>query len=150
VGAGRAEDEELVAVVENDACGVDALQCLSGCTFGKGNLVFRDYGKQAYVLWNRSTGRAVRVRFTGERAPDDLRAERSRFEQWILTAPTDDVVRVTPIAEPPPECARIHASERCERCGEAVMATRVEKVDGVTLCIPCSRAVADSAGHHPA
>ena len=37
----RAEDEELVAIVENDACGVDALQCVTGCTFGKGNLLFR-------------------------------------------------------------------------------------------------------------
>jgi formylmethanofuran dehydrogenase subunit E len=33
----RSADEELVAIVENDACGVDALQMLSGCTFGKGN-----------------------------------------------------------------------------------------------------------------
>ena len=31
----RAEDEEIVAIVENDACGVDALQCVTGCTFGK-------------------------------------------------------------------------------------------------------------------
>ena len=31
----RAEDEELLAIVENDACGVDALQCVAGCTFGK-------------------------------------------------------------------------------------------------------------------
>jgi len=44
LGAGRAEDEDLVAVVENDACGVDAVQYLSGCTFGKGNLIFRDVG----------------------------------------------------------------------------------------------------------
>jgi formylmethanofuran dehydrogenase subunit E len=42
----RAEDEELVAIVENDACGVGALQCLSGCTFGKGNLLFKDYGNE--------------------------------------------------------------------------------------------------------
>lgn len=32
----RAEDEEIVAIVENDACGVDDLQCVTGCTFGKG------------------------------------------------------------------------------------------------------------------
>ena len=31
----HAEDEELVAIVENNACGVDALQCVTGCTFGK-------------------------------------------------------------------------------------------------------------------
>ena len=26
----RSADEELVAIVENDACGVDALQCVTG------------------------------------------------------------------------------------------------------------------------
>ena len=50
----RAEDEDLVAIVENDACGVDALQCITGCTFGKGNLLFRDYGKQVYTIYSRS------------------------------------------------------------------------------------------------
>ncbi len=34
----RSEDEELVAIVETDACGADAVQVLTGCTFGKGNL----------------------------------------------------------------------------------------------------------------
>ena len=40
----RDKDEELVAVVENDACGVDAIQWLLGCTIGKGNLIFHDQG----------------------------------------------------------------------------------------------------------
>jgi len=57
----RAEDEELVAITENNACGVDALQYISGCTFGKGNLIFKDYGKQAYTLYSRKTGQGVRV-----------------------------------------------------------------------------------------
>ena len=30
LGVTRSGDEELVAIVENDACGVDALQCMSG------------------------------------------------------------------------------------------------------------------------
>ena len=41
----RAPDEEVVAVVETDMCGVDAIQYLTGCTFGKGNLIHLDYGK---------------------------------------------------------------------------------------------------------
>ena len=41
----RASDEEVVAVVETDMCGVDAIQYLTGCTFGKGNLIHLDYGK---------------------------------------------------------------------------------------------------------
>src|SRR5208337_4126550 len=54
-------DEELVAIIENDACGIDALQVVTGCTAGKGNLVFRDYGKHVYTLINRRNGYAVRV-----------------------------------------------------------------------------------------
>src|SRR3972149_9497969 len=46
----HAEDEELVALVETDACGSDAIQVLTGCTFGKGNFFYRDYGKQAFTL----------------------------------------------------------------------------------------------------
>jgi len=53
----RAEDEELVAIVENDSCAVDAVQVLSGCTFGKGNLIFRDHGKQGVHLRPAPVGR---------------------------------------------------------------------------------------------
>lgn len=35
------EDEEFVCVAENDACGVDAIQSILGCSVGKGNLLFR-------------------------------------------------------------------------------------------------------------
>ena len=42
------EDEELVCVAENDACGVDAIQSILGCSVGKGNLLFRMRGKHAY------------------------------------------------------------------------------------------------------
>ncbi len=55
------QDEEIVAVVENDSCAVDAVQVLTGCTFGKGNLLFKDHGKQVYTFINRNTNDAVRV-----------------------------------------------------------------------------------------
>ena len=59
--ADRPHDEELVAVVENDSCAVDAIQYITGCTFGKGNFVFRDYGKHVYTFFNRRTGQGVRI-----------------------------------------------------------------------------------------
>jgi len=62
----RSEDEELAAIVENDACGVDALQCVTGCTFGKGNLLFRNYGKHVYTLYSRAGRRGIRVVFTAK------------------------------------------------------------------------------------
>lgn len=52
----RPHDEELAAVVENDSCATDAIQFITGCTFGKGNLVFLDYGKHVYTFYNRRTG----------------------------------------------------------------------------------------------
>jgi formylmethanofuran dehydrogenase subunit E len=57
----RAVDEELVAIVETDACGADAIQVLTGCTFGKGNFIFRDHGKNVYSFVSRSSGSGVRV-----------------------------------------------------------------------------------------
>src|SRR5512146_997123 len=59
--ADRPHDEELVAIVENDSCSADAIQFVTGCTFGTGNLVFRDYGKHVYTLYNRKTGSGVRI-----------------------------------------------------------------------------------------
>jgi len=50
LGANRAQDEELVATVYNDSCAADGVQVLTGCTFGKGNLRFRDLGKMAFVF----------------------------------------------------------------------------------------------------
>ncbi|MDQ6947474.1 MAG: FmdE family protein, partial [Actinomycetota bacterium] len=65
-------DEEVVAIVETDMCGVDAIQFLTGCTFGKGNLIHRDYGKNAYTFIRRSDGRAIRVSGRGgESQPPD-------------------------------------------------------------------------------
>jgi formylmethanofuran dehydrogenase subunit E len=58
---GRAPDEEMVAVVETDMCAVDAIQYLTGCTFGKGNLIFKDYGKNAFTFYRRSDGKAIRL-----------------------------------------------------------------------------------------
>jgi len=57
----RPRDEELVAVVENDSCSVDAVQAITGCTFGKGNLVYRPYGKAAYSFYDRRSHLAVRI-----------------------------------------------------------------------------------------
>jgi formylmethanofuran dehydrogenase subunit E len=56
-----AEGKDLVAVVETDMCGVDAIQFLTGCTFGKGNLIHRDYGKMAFSFYDRSRDVGFRV-----------------------------------------------------------------------------------------
>lgn len=135
----RSGDEELVALTENDACGVDALQCLTGCTFGKGNLIFRDYGKKVYTLYSRKTRRGVRILFHGRGFPEDLREDREAGTRWILAAREEEIISVTPVVIEEPEPARIRNTVPCSACGEGVMETRLI----LGMCIPCSRSRKD-------
>ena len=51
------EDEQVVCISENDACGVDAIQVILGCSVGKGNLLFHICGKQAFSFYDRGSGK---------------------------------------------------------------------------------------------
>jgi formylmethanofuran dehydrogenase subunit E len=133
----RAGDEELVAIVENDACGVDALQCITGCTFGKGNLLFRDYGKHVYTLYSRSSRLGVRVYFHGNEIPEGLREDRIALTNWILSASSDRILSVTKTPIPEPEIAKIRESIPCAFCGESVMESRIQQFNEKPACIPC-------------
>ena len=63
----RARDEELVAIVENNSCAVDAIQLICGCTFGKGNFIFKDFGKQVYTFIRRPQTEAIRIDIMSDR-----------------------------------------------------------------------------------
>jgi len=134
----RSADEEVVAIVENDACGVDALQWLSGCTFGKGNLVFKDYGKQAYTLYSRQSKKGVRVLLNISNVPETARKDRDSFIDWLLSAPDEDIVSMQEVNIDEPEPARVVSSVECAFCGESVMDTRTRDVNGKIACIPCA------------
>lgn len=152
-------DEEVVAVVETDMCGVDAIQFLTGCTFGKGNLIHLDYGKNAYTFIRRSDGHAVRVSTRPGAFGDDperaeLRAaissreatdaQRKRFWELqqcgsveILDASLDRLYEVRESAAEVPPRARVVASVECDACGEPTMRTRIRQLAGRQLCPPC-------------
>jgi len=142
----RSEDEELVAITENNACGVDALQFISGCTFGKGNLIFKDYGKQAYTFYARNSGRGVRAVLRQDSIPAAIKAERPTFIKWLLEADEAEVVALQAVTIEAPEKAQILASVICEECGEAVMETRICSQDGKNICIPCRDKKIDAVG----
>jgi formylmethanofuran dehydrogenase subunit E len=133
----RSEDEELVAIVENDACGVDALQVISGCTFGKGNLIFKDYGKHVFTLYDRKSKKGVRVVFKFGKVPEDLRQDRDRLIDWLLNVDEKEIIQSKEVVIDAPAPARIFKSVTCEFCGEEAMETRARKIDGKTACIPC-------------
>ena len=134
----RAKDEEIVAIVENDACGVDALQCLSGCTFGKGNLIFKDYGKHVYTLYNRSSRKGARVVFNARSIPENILKDRDQFINWLLTAPEQEIISLQKVKIEEPEPARIMNTLECQFCGEYVMETRTREIQRKIACIPCA------------
>ena len=134
----RAADEEIVAIVENDACGVDALQCVSGCTFGKGNLIFRDYGKQVYTLYSRSTHKGIRVVFHGKGIAEHLHDDHTALTKFILEASAADILSLEHVKIGKPESAQIRNSVSCAICGESVMESRLREVNGRLACIPCA------------
>lgn len=140
--AGRSEDEEVITIVENDTCAVDAIQVLTGCTFGKGNLHFHDYGKMVFTFASRSDSRSVRLYCPSidlpllEAFPESERRQR-RIEHIIAQDPTAlfDVQR--DVLTRLPTRARIHQNCTCEYCGEMLMSTRVQQCHDRCVCIPC-------------
>ena len=156
----HAHDEEVVAVVETDMCGVDAIQSLTGCTFGKGNLIHLDYGKNAFTFYRRSDGKGIRLvtrpdafgepdpewEALRERLGDEglTPEERERFwklhaarSQQILDIPLDELFELQEPQRDLPHRARVMDSVACEVCSEQVMETRTRRFEGKTLCIPC-------------
>ena len=159
-GFGRAGDEEIVAVVETDMCGVDAIQVLTGCTFGKGNLIHRDHGKMAFSFYRRSDGKALRFLFDADRLggrdetmvnlqqkrmagtltpgeTEALQAHRADWAKRIMDADLADAFRVQPAPGPMPKRASLMQNLTCEVCGEKAMESRTRRFNGQTLCAPC-------------
>lgn len=158
----RAEDEELVTIAETDACGVDAIQVLTGCTAGKGNLLFKDHGKHAFTFINRQTGGAVRVvanpSFDADTLDPDLSPLRARVMQkkatdedlaeyrrrvdrivdLILDLPAETLFSIQDVDVDMPERARIFKSVPCARCGEMTAESRIRVEDGDLVCYACS------------
>lgn len=142
LSARRAGDEELIAIVENDTCAVDAIQVLTGCTFGKGNLFFRDHGKMVFTFATRANGRSVRLCLRPVRPPDidevpeDQRRGR-QIEYLLSRDPSEffEICRDALACLPSP--ARIRDSIPCESCGEMVMSTRLRERGQKNVCIPC-------------
>ncbi len=155
----RAEDEELVAIVETDACGADAIQVLTGCTFGKGNFHYRDYGKQAFTLLGRRSGRGVRVclrpgvleltarhrqlmeRIRGNEATREEQDEFGRLHQQksreVLEEPLEELFTLKEISHVLPPKARIEPSKPCQVCGEPAMASKIQIRGGKEICRSC-------------
>ena len=168
MGVTQSPDEELVAIVETDACGADAIQVMTGCTLGKGNLILKNYGKHAFSLADRKRGKVFRACLRSDaivsdpehlalfekiRKGDAKVEEMEKFEQLrkkrlkeILEADTDTLFTIEEIEADIPQKAKIVESAICDQCGEPTMVDLLQERDGQKVCIPCEQRVPRKGG----
>ena len=126
-------DEQVVCISENDACGVDAVQVMLGCSIGKGNLLFHMRGKQAFSFYNRKTGASVRL-VLKPRPEGMTKAESFAYYQSCEPEEMFDVKDATIQL---PEKARLFDSYVCDCCGESTGANWIRLAGDKKLCLDC-------------
>ena len=137
---------------------------MTGCTFGKGNLIHHDHGKNVYTFVRRADGKTVRIVTRPDAWPPDppereglfgkiragtaSEAEHHRFQELqderalaVLTLPEGQLFEVQQSTTTLPRAARSIASIACERCGEITRESHIRRVNGLKLCIPCASAL---------
>jgi len=156
----RASDEELVAVVETDNCAVDAIQFLTGCTLGKGNMISLNYGKNVFSFFRRSDGKGVRIagrstvfsrqnkelfslRMKKSESSLTLEENEKLLElitlriEMIMNAEFNELFETDLIQGPVPKKAIMLESLTCQSCNEPTMESHTRRFLGKTICIPC-------------
>jgi formylmethanofuran dehydrogenase subunit E len=161
LGASSTGMEEVVAIVETNACFSDGVQMVTGCSLGNNALIYRDYGKTAVTLAWR-TGDAVRVALKPDTGPlqknpeaaelfKKVVQERRGTEEdsarlrrlWIdiafnmLDVPDEEFFIIQSVKIEVPAYARIFASVKCSVCGESIMEPRARIKDGNPICLGC-------------
>ncbi|MDD3471198.1 MAG: FmdE family protein [Syntrophaceae bacterium] len=155
----RSLDEEIVAISETNACGVDAIQTITGCTSGKGNLILKDYGKNVFTFVSRNTGQGIRISLKPDilsldprhrelinlvrldQANEDEIAEFRKIHteksHSILAKEIDELFALTQAKLEMPAKAVIEPSELCQKCMEPTMPSKTELVGELKVCRDC-------------
>ena len=127
------DDEQVVCISENDACGVDAIQVILGCSVGKGNLLFHMTGKQAFSFYNRKTGKSVRLVLK----PKPCEMSREESFHYYQTCPGEEMFDVKETRIQVPEYARLFQSCVCDQCGETTASNWIRLQGDRKLCVDC-------------
>ncbi len=134
LGITFSQDEEIVCISENDACGVDAIQVIFGCTVGKGNLLFHMTGKSAYSFYDRKSGKSVRLLLKA--APEGMTKAESFV--YFQGCKPEEMFTVMPARIRLPQKAQMFDSYVCECCGEKAGANWIRIQGGKKLCLDCA------------
>jgi formylmethanofuran dehydrogenase subunit E len=144
--------EELMAIVETNACFADGVQIISGCTLGNNALIFRDLGKHAvtFAIRGRETGVRVHVlpafRTHLEKVVPEFfqlvekvienkdwsASDKKTYREkgWeaacaLITLPFEEILAIETVRPELPDYAPIVKSAICSVCGEQIMVSRI-------------------------
>ncbi len=130
-------DEEIVCISENDSCSIDAIQIITGCTAGKGNLIFHITGKHAFSFYERKNGKSLRLIL---KKFDSLMSRDELFE-YIHNSKDEDLFDVKDTVLDLPHEAKIYKNITCYCCGEETAEKYIRFYEGKPLCLDCSKLV---------
>jgi formylmethanofuran dehydrogenase subunit E len=155
--------EDIVAITEVNSCFVDGIQFVTGCTIGNNGLIYRDYGKTAVTIAQRSTREGIRlslkpnffqnfksinpdfaelfkeVIINQNRKPHlvkKFKALSAKASFDLLEWPFEKIFDKTHVIVDIPDYAPIKDSFICDICKESVMDI---KAGSDNCCLPCSK-----------
>lgn len=130
--------EELVCVSETDACCIDAIQIILGCTMGKGSLILKPRGKMAMTFYFRPTKTAYRLLLRPETInKNDSPLSKNKKLDLILNEPADNLIKISAVTFDPPVKAAVSRSLVCASCGELTAEFAVRLSNEKPYCEDC-------------
>lgn len=141
-------DKRLLAVVETSMCLADGVQASTGCTAGRSSLRVEDFGKLAACIARSDTKEGVRLSLKYDSLPPIIRdwvlrrREFSREEEEKVSKEIlhldEASFQVERVSVEPFSKFEEAAIVKCDLCGELVVETKINKVNGGNICKACS------------
>ncbi|MFD9337746.1 FmdE family protein [Streptomyces sp. NPDC060028] len=151
---------DLVLVTETDACAVDALQVLTGCTYGKRNLIHEDAGRNVFTFWERGGASGVQIRAKADSivyrteeiwalasriedgtatAEDEAKFAQAQAERiaGLLTVPDGEILVVERVEKQAPSPKHLARVDLCVDCGEPTSVETLHDHRGRMVCPSC-------------
>lgn len=140
-------EKRLFTFVETDGCGLDGISVATGCSVGRRNMRVLDFGKMAATFVNVVTLEAIRLvprRESRSRAAHYLPQWADRWQAQLRAyqvMPAEELLAVQPVTLTV-SLAKIISQHglrvNCSICGEEIMNSREEMVNGQPVCRSCA------------
>lgn len=156
---GKHIGESHYAIAENDVCGVDGVQLITGCTLGNDSLIIENQGKFAFAWINKKTGEGFRFLLKvpvwksneplelhrkvklGTATPEEKQKFFSLREQRgleLMELSDQELFKVEKIQRKLPGKPRLFPFVTCARCHEAFMEPYAKELNNEILCSRCA------------